>query len=515
MKGGVILFRGTGVAARRYLESDRSTADEYYLEGGTALAKFTVSGRDGEVIETRTLDPEGYSAWVDWTDPITGTSMGTPRAASDRSKESPRFAEMVINAPKSLSIAAALHPEVSEALDVAQQHAASEIRRWLAEHSVTRVGPRNAREIVPVQQLQTVTVAHKTSRAGDPHRHIHFQIGTRVYAAGKWRGLDTAALFKQQGAIRALGTAVIAAHPQLSTVLDRHGLTLDPTTGEVAELEPFNAVMSKRGAQVERNLARFEAEWEAAHPGEEPGPVVRARLKAKAWEHARPGKKPTVLGSEAGWRTELEDAGERALLAYGRLAMSALDRPWKPALDIAAEILGRKAVMPKGQESSTAHAVSISLYMEKWWEQVLADALRMCADRETVSEQLSVESPWKGGERGNADLYFDLDGRTILTDAKYKLEESGIGAADAYQLFAYSHTADAPRTGKPDAAAVFYPVRGAVAGGTSSVLLRVTKPVFHLHLIELPFPSRNDVTTDLAWRSYIERLASQIAVALR
>lgn len=206
---------------------------------------------------------------------------------------------------------------------------------------------------------------------------------------------------------------------------------------------------------------------------------------------------------------------ERALLAYGRLAMSALDRPWKPALDIAAEILGRKAVMPKGQESSTAHAVTISLYMEKWWEQVLADALRMCADRETVSEQLSVESPWKGGERGTADLYFDLDGRTILADAKYKLDESGIGAADAYQLFAYSHTADAPRTGKPDAAAVFYPVRGAVAGGTRSVLLRVTKPVFHLHLIELPFPSRNDVTTDLAWRSYIERLASQIAVALR
>ncbi|RRJ86215.1 TrwC relaxase [Gulosibacter macacae] len=318
MKGGVILFRGTGAAARRYLESDRSTADEYYLEGGTALAEFAVSGHDGEIIETRTLDPEGYAAWVDWTDPITGTSMGTPRAASDRSKESPRFAEMVINAPKSLSIAAALYPEVSDALDAAQQDAAEEIRRWLAEHSVTRVGPRNAREILPVQQLQTVTVAHKTSRAGDPHRHIHFQIGTRVHAAGKWRGLDTAALLKQQGAIRALGTAVIAAHPQLSTVLDRHGLTLDPATGEVTELEPFNAVMSKRGAQVERNLARFEAEWEAAHPGEEPGSVVRARLKAKAWEHERPGKKPTVLGSEAGWRTELEDAGYTSDLPRAR-----------------------------------------------------------------------------------------------------------------------------------------------------------------------------------------------------
>ena len=326
MKGGVILFRGTGAAARRYLESDRSTADEYYLEGGTALAEFAVSGHDGEVIETRTLDPGSYAAWVNWTDPITGTSMGTPRAASDRSKESPRFAEMVINAPKSLSIAAALHPEVSDALDAAQQDAAEEIRRWLAEHSVTRVGPRNAREIVPVQQLQTVTVAHKTSRTGDPHRHIHFQVGTRVYAAGKWRGLDTAALFKQQGAIRALGTAIIAAHPQLAAVLDQHGLTLDLATGEVAELEPFNAVMSKRGAQVEHNLARFEAEWEAAHPGEEPGPVVRARLKAKAWEHERPGKKPTVLGSEAGWRAELEDAGYTANLPrVRRTAPVALD----------------------------------------------------------------------------------------------------------------------------------------------------------------------------------------------
>lgn len=309
MKGGVILFRGIGAAARRYLESDRSTADEYYLEGGTALAEFTVTDSAGEVIEARTLDPEQYAAWVDWTDPISGASMGTPRGAGEGMRGSPGFAEMVINAPKSLSIAAALHPEVSDALDAAQQDAAAEIRRWLAQHSVTRIGPRNAREIVPVQQLQTVAVAHKTSRAGDPHRHIHFQIGTRVYAAGKWRGLDTAALFKQQGAIRALGTAIIAAHPRLAAVLDQHGLTLDPVTGEVAELEPFNAALSKRGAQVERNLATFEAKWEAAHPGEEPGPVVRARLKARAWEHERPGKKPTVLGSEAGWRAELEDAG--------------------------------------------------------------------------------------------------------------------------------------------------------------------------------------------------------------
>jgi hypothetical protein len=144
---------------------------------------------------------------------------------------------------------------------------------------------------------------------GGPHRHIHFQIGTRVHAAGAWRGLDTAALFRQQGAIRALGTAVIAAHPQLAAVLEVHGLTLDPATGEVAELEPYNAVMSKRAAQVERNLATFEADWEQAHPGQEPGPLDRARLQGKAWDHQRPNNKPTTLGSEEGWCRELEESG--------------------------------------------------------------------------------------------------------------------------------------------------------------------------------------------------------------
>ena len=225
MKGGVILFRGTGAAACRYLESDRSRADDYYLEDGATL---------------------------------------------------------VVNTPKSLSVAAALHPDVSATLDAAQGDAVAEIRRFLAQHSVTRVGPRGRQEVVPVERLQTVAVVHKTSRAGDPHRHVHFQIGTRVWAAGKWRGLDTAALFKQQGAIRALGTAVLAEHPGLADALDAHGLTLDPVTGEVIELEPYNALMSKRGAQVERNLAAAEAAWEEAHPGQEPGPVVHARMVAEA-----------------------------------------------------------------------------------------------------------------------------------------------------------------------------------------------------------------------------------------
>lgn len=100
MKGGVTLFRGSGVAACRYLESDRSTADDYDVEGGTALAEFTLTGADGEVVVERSLSPEKYAAWVDWTDPLTGTSMGTPRLPGHGRKGSPRFAEMVVNTPE-------------------------------------------------------------------------------------------------------------------------------------------------------------------------------------------------------------------------------------------------------------------------------------------------------------------------------------------------------------------------------------------------------------------------------
>jgi hypothetical protein len=57
-----------------------------------------------------------------------------------------------------LSIAAALHPDVWEALDAAQRDALGEILRWLGQHSMTRVGPRGRQEVVPVEQLESVAV---------------------------------------------------------------------------------------------------------------------------------------------------------------------------------------------------------------------------------------------------------------------------------------------------------------------------------------------------------------------
>jgi hypothetical protein len=82
MHGGIRPFRGTGADARGYVESDRSTADDYYLSADAAFASWTLTDADGETVVASTLEPEQCAAWVDWTHPLTGEVMGRPRAAS-------------------------------------------------------------------------------------------------------------------------------------------------------------------------------------------------------------------------------------------------------------------------------------------------------------------------------------------------------------------------------------------------------------------------------------------------
>jgi hypothetical protein len=53
-----------------------------------------------------------------------------------------RFVEIVMNGPKSWSLAAALYPDVAVAYDGAQDSAARQIIAWLAQHATNRVGPR-------------------------------------------------------------------------------------------------------------------------------------------------------------------------------------------------------------------------------------------------------------------------------------------------------------------------------------------------------------------------------------
>src|ERR687894_1209891 len=284
MHGGMKIYAGAPAAARHYVETDRGRADDYYLTEGTGLAR-RYNATDGRVAEFAPLAGDGYQAWVAGTDPDTGEPRGWLRT-DDRAV---RFVEVVVNGPKSWSLAAALHPGIAAVYDAAQDRAAVQIIGWLAQHATTRVGPRGGQVQVPVETLEAVTVRHYTSRAGDPHRHLHLQIGARVFAAEQWRGLHTVGVRDFLAAINGIGHAAVACDPRFRAALAAHGYALD-ADGEIRQLADFVGAFSARSAQIARNLDRYEFAWTAAHPGERPGPALRRAWDARAWADDRPDK---------------------------------------------------------------------------------------------------------------------------------------------------------------------------------------------------------------------------------
>ncbi len=331
MHGGVKVYRGSAAAARNYVEADRGRADDYYLAEGSGVARRFTAGPDRPVAELAGLTGDGYEAWVAGLDPESGVARG--RLRSDGSAV--RFVEVVVNGPKSWSLAAELHPDVAAAYERAQDRAAEQIVGWLASHATTRVGPRGAQVAVSVQRLEAVTVRHFTSRAGDPHRHLHLQVNARVFAAGKWRGIDTVAVRDSLAAINGIGHAAVACDPEFRAALAGHGYTLTED-GEIAELAAFVGPFSKRAGQIAAQLDRYEADWRREHPQQEPGPRLRRSWDARAWAEDRPDKIVPRSGDEVRrrWLEELAALGYRDRDTPTQLA---LELPGRVDRDAAAD----------------------------------------------------------------------------------------------------------------------------------------------------------------------------------
>ena len=254
MHGGLKIYRGSAAAARTYVEADRSRADDYYLAEGTGLAQRLVAGPN--LVQRRDdMDGPTYERWVAGYDVESGAAKGRLRS----NDQAVRFVEVTVNGPKTWSIAAALHPEIAEAYDAAQDRAAAEIISWLAQHATTRVGPRDRQVQVPVEQIEAAVVRHFTSRAGDPHRHLHLQINARVKAAGAWRGLHTVGIRDSLEAINGIGHAAVMTDPQFRAALASHGYSLDDDGGEIVELKAYAGAFSARARQIETNIDRYEA----------------------------------------------------------------------------------------------------------------------------------------------------------------------------------------------------------------------------------------------------------------
>ena len=311
MHGGVKFYRGSAAAARSYVEADHSRADDYYLAEGSGVAEHYIAG-PGAVQRVGDLDGPTYERWVGGYDVLTGAAKGRLRDDA----RALRFVEVVVNGPKSWSLAAALHPDIAAAYDAAMDRAASEVISWVAGHATTRVGPRGRQVQVPVEMVEAAVVRHFTSRAGDPHRHLHVQINARVFARGAWRGLHSVGVVDSIEALNGIGHAAVMCDPEFRAALAARGYTLDDA-GEVAELAPYAGRFSERSSQIARNIDRYEAEWRADHPEQEPGPKLRRSWDRRAWADARPDK---VVPKDSAdlvtrWNDELHDLGFRPPVA--------------------------------------------------------------------------------------------------------------------------------------------------------------------------------------------------------
>ena len=132
MHGGVKFYRGAATAARAYVEADRSRADDYYLAEGTGSRDAGWSPSPGGPVAVAAVNGRRYLRAVGGR--ATTSTPAQPKGRVRDDANALRFVEVVVNGPKTWSLAAALHPEISAALDAAQDRAAEQIVGWLAEH---------------------------------------------------------------------------------------------------------------------------------------------------------------------------------------------------------------------------------------------------------------------------------------------------------------------------------------------------------------------------------------------
>ncbi len=399
-------YRGSTAAARAYVEADHSRADDYYLgEGAGVAARFVLDMRDSvspTVRQAADLDGETYERWVGGYD--VGTDRAKGRLRDDANAL--RFVEVTVNGPKTWSLAAALHPEISAALDAAQDQAAAQIIGWFAGHATTRVGPRGRQVQVAVEQIEAAVIRHHTSRAGDPHRHLHLQINARVFAQGGWRGIHSVGARDSLEAINGIGHAAVSTDPRFRAALAAHGFTVDAATGEINELAPYAGRFSARAGQIGRNVEAYEATWRAAHPGQEPGPKLRRTWDRRAWSQARPDKVVPTDGAAMveAWNDDLHDLGyrdPRRRVPLSPPSVGSLDRD--AAVEVVLSRLGAKRSAWNGADirgqveqwiSGTGVVAEASVRLELA-EDLTARALSACTpllDRGDVPEHIRAWS---------------------------------------------------------------------------------------------------------------------------
>lgn len=304
-----------------------------YSDSDAGVTRFVVE--DGAISRDE-LDAKELARWVEGEDPETGERRGRDLASPDADL----VLDGTINAPKSYSLAALINEDLAAEFEALQDRLRDRIiTTWQRELNARRGAGGLVRE--SLSRIEVVELQHRRSRALDPHIHRHLWLNVRVLGEdGRWSNVDSRVAMKLHTVINAEGELAAKTDPEWVAALARNGYTLD-ADGEIAELAGAVRPLSRRSNQIEANRAVLIAEWQSAHPGQEPDRDVLQQIDRRAWAQGRPNKPGDV--DEESWeqmaREEISGIDptllERRSPAYVRPTdLAAIDRDLLAAMAV-------------------------------------------------------------------------------------------------------------------------------------------------------------------------------------
>ena len=229
-----------------YLDAVAKGAEDYYVGRGEAPGYWAgrgaeLLGLDGEVT------PEALRAILAGSAPD-GSMLG----AGNRTV--PGF-DLTFSVPKSVSVLAALRPELSEQIVDACEVAVARSIAWLEDSACSSRRGHNGVEHVDGDGYVAAAFRQRTSRAGDPQLHWHVLVANTTRGPdGRWRTLDGTRIYP------ALRTAGFLFEAEMRHELtNRLGVQWRPARNGISEIDGAPAAVlrhfSKRRSQIEDRLA--------------------------------------------------------------------------------------------------------------------------------------------------------------------------------------------------------------------------------------------------------------------
>ena len=197
-------------------------------------------------------------------------------------------------------------------------------------------------------------VRHYTSRAGDPHRHLHLQINARVFAAGAWRGLHTVG-------VRDSHRGDQRHRPRRGRYATRSSGPRSPRTGSPSTRRPARSPSWRRtSGRSARGPRRSAATSTATRPSGAPSTPARSRARGCGGRGTGgPGRtpaptrssRPTAPSWSRAGTSELRDLGYRDPRQPGRVARTR--RRWAGSTATrAVELVARPARARSGRRGT-------------------------------------------------------------------------------------------------------------------------------------------------------------------